>query len=218
MQSSMKKIILVLSIVLVVFSNNHLLSQNMEFDNREKIKAAFKIGFNYSNVYNSKTENFTADPKLGFAGGFVLSVPLNKYLGVQPEILLSQKGFKAEGFILGSEYKFKRTANYIDIPLQLALKPSEFISIVLGPQYSYLISQKDKFSSTTDSYTQQQEINKVNLRKNILGFVGGLDVNIRHLTVGARLSADVLHNQGKGSSSVPQYKNLVYQATIGYRF
>ena len=81
------------------------------------------------------------------ASGVFLAIPIGTYIGIQPEVLFSQKGFKATGSILGEEYKFTRTTNYIDIPIYLALKPSPFLTIVAGPQFSYLMSRKDYFES-----------------------------------------------------------------------
>lgn len=193
-------------------------AQNDEIDQREQLRFGLKIGLNYSNVYNSQTEEFRADSKFGFAGGVALSIPLGKYLGLQPEVLLSQKGFKGEGSILGSDYSFTRTTTYIDIPLQLALKPSEFITIVAGPQYSFLARQDDSFTGSLVSFSQEQEFENDNVRNNIFGFVAGVDININPIVLGARFGWDIRDNHGDGSSSTPRYRNEWFQGTIGYTF
>jgi hypothetical protein len=193
-----------------------VLAQDGETDNREKLQLGLKAGMNYSNVYNSKTEEFKADAKFGFAGGVVIRIPIGKYLAVQPEVLFSQKGFKGEGRLLGSEYNFSRTTSFIDIPIQIALKPSEFITIVAGPQYSYLLKQKDVFTTTVSSSIQEEVFKNDNIRNNIFGFVAGLDVTIQHVIIGARMGWDIQDNKGDGTSSTPQYKNTWIQATIGY--
>ncbi len=186
-------------------------------DNREKMEFGLKAGVNYSNVYDAQGEKFNADPKLGFAGGAFVEIPIGKYFGVQPEVLISQKGFKASGLILGDMYYFTRTTTYIDIPLQFAFKPSEFITIVAGPQYSYLINQRDVFANATTSIAQEQQFQNENLRKNIFGVVGGLDINLRHVTIGARVGWDVQNNRGDGTVATPRYKNAWYQVTVGFK-
>jgi hypothetical protein len=193
-------------------------AQDSETDFRENVRFGLKAGLNYSNVYDSRGEEFRADGRVGFAGGAVLSIPIGKYLGVQPEILISQKGFKGDGVFLGSEYSFSRTTTYLDIPLQLAFKPFEFITIVAGPQYSYLVKQRDNFSSTFINSSDEEEFNNDNIRKNIFGAVMGIDVNIKHVVIGARMGWDIIHNHGDGSSSTPRYKNAWIQATVGYMF
>lgn len=187
-------------------------------DNREKLQFGLKAGVNNSNVYDSKGEEFDADSKFGFVGGAVIVIPLGKYLGLQPEVLLSQKGFRANGRILNNTYSFTRTTTYLDIPLQLALKPSEFITLLAGPQFSYLLKQQDVFSNSVYSYEQENEFKQDNVRKNTLGAVVGLDINLKHITLGARMAWDLQTNAGDGTSSTPRYKNVWLQATLGYRF
>lgn len=140
-------------------------------DYREDLRFGVKAGLNYSNVYDTKGEDFVADAKFGFASGVFVAIPIGKYLGVQPEILFSQKGFKGEGVALGSAYTLTRTTSYIDVPLQITLKPSEFFTILAGPQYSYLIKQADEFTSSLVSYQQEQEFKQEAIRKNIFGVV-----------------------------------------------
>lgn len=212
------KTIKVLAVLAFMSVSSILIAQDGETDYREDFRFGLKIGTNFSNVYDSKSDDFDADGKLGLAGGVQLSIPLTKFIGLQPEVLFSQKGFKGSGVFLGTDYSFKRTTSYIDIPLQIALKPSEFITILAGPQYSYLIKQKDEFNSTFFSNSQEEEFDNENIRKNIFGFVGGLDINIMHVALGARVGWDITENHGDGSSSAPRYKNVWFQATVGYNF
>lgn len=212
----MKKIIImIVAVTLIAFNCK---AQESTTDKREMLQFGVKAGLNYSNVYDTQGEAFVADPKIGIAGGGFLSIPIGKYLGVQPEILFSQKGFSATGRILGNTYQFTRTTSYLDIPLLFSFKPSEFISLLAGPQYSYLLKQKDVFGNGTTSIEQEMEFANDNIRKNTLCVTGGFDINIKHLVFGARAGWDFMNNNGDGTSGTPLYKNVWYQATIGYRF
>lgn len=193
-------------------------AQNSETDQRENLSFGVKAGLNYSNVFDAKGEEFVADPKIGFAGGVFLSIPVGKYLGVQPELMFSQKGFKASGMLLGRPYNFTRTTNYLDIPILLSLKPSEFISIFAGPQFSYLLKQTDTFTSDIIDLEQETEFENDNIRYNTLGVVIGVDVNISDFIIGARAAWDLQSNLGDGTSTTPRYKNVLYQLTLGYIF
>lgn len=177
-----------------------------------------KLGLNYSNVYKTDGEKFNSDPKFGFAGGAFLLIPIGDVIGVQPEILFSQKGFKATGVILGSTYEIKRTTTYLDIPILFALKPSSILTLLIGPQYSHLISHKDVFSNGSSTIEQEEEFENEDYRKNTLCFLSGADVNLNHLVISARVGWDLLRNNGDGTSTTPRYKNVWYQATLGYRF
>jgi len=193
-------------------------AQENTIDVRDQLFISLKGGLNLSNVYDADGEQFNADAKLGFVAGAALTVPIGKYLGIQPEILFSQKGFQGTTVILGNTFDFKRTTNYLDIPLMITLKPTESLTLMAGPQYSYLMKQTDEFKDGTTIAQQETAFENDNIRKNMLCFVGGIDINLNHIVLGARAGWDVQKNNGDGSSSTPRYKNVWYQATIGYRF
>jgi len=187
-------------------------------DNRGKITFGVKVGANYSNVYDTEGEEFDADGKLGLAAGVFVAIPIGQFLGFQPELLFSQKGYQSTGTVLGYDYSLTRTSNFIDVPLLLALKPSNFVTVLVGPQYSYLVKQTDVFDNPISNIVVEEEFDNENIRKNTLGFIGGLDVNIDDFVVSARVAWDLLKNSGDGTSTTPRYKNIVGQITLGYRF
>jgi hypothetical protein len=190
------------------------LIDNQPINTRAQFHAGVKIGFNYSNIYDSQGEGFITDPKVGLAAGAFLAIPIGKYLGFQPELLYSQKGFKASGTVLGVNYDFTRTTTFIDIPLLIQFKPNSIITVLVGPQYSYLIRQRDDFSNAT----LEQQFQNDNIRKNVMCFLGGIDICPRNLVIGARVGWDVQNNNGDGTATIPRYKNIWYQVTMGLRF
>jgi hypothetical protein len=212
----MRKIIFLA--IAIIGITNFINAQEKSTDYRDQLQFGIKLGFNYSNVYDSEGEDFKADGKFGLATGAFLSIPLGTYLGVQPELLFSQKGFKATGVILGNPYEIVRTSNFIDIPLLFAFKPSEFITVLAGPQFSYLIKQTDSFTSSLFSFEQEQEFENDNIRKNTLCFVFGGDINFNQIVLSGRAGWDIQKNVGDGTSTTPRYKNVWYQMTIGFRF
>jgi len=217
----MKKAIIMIAMVTLTVTSSYAQSETTTTtttDNRSKLFFGLKVGTNYSNVYDSQGENFVADAKFGLAGGGFVSIPIGSFFGVQPEVLFSQKGYKSTGTFLGSSYSMTRTTDYVDIPLLVAIKPIEYVSILFGPQFSYLLKQKDDFTGGTITSTQEQTYTNDNIRKNIFCLTGGADLNINHLVIGLRAGWDVQNNNGDGTSTTPRYKNMWYQATIGFRF
>lgn len=209
----MKKTLLVIIVSTLLF-----VSAGIAQDKGSSLHFGPKVGLNLSNVYDSEEENFDADAKVGFAAGIFVAIPLGRLLGIQPELLYSQKGFKASGSMLGNDYTFTRTLNYLDIPLLVVVKPSEMFSIVAGPQYSYLMSTKDVFENSFLNTEQEEEFDNDNLRKNTLCFLGGFDINLSSIVIGARVGWDLFQNNGDESSTTPRYKNVWCQATVGFRF
>lgn len=187
-------------------------------DLRDQFGAGLKVGVNSSNLYDTKSEDFNNDPKLGLAFGGFLSIPLGKVIGFQPEIMYSQKGYKGSGNILVANYEYTRKTDYLDIPLQLQIKPAPFLTLLGGPQYSFLLKKGFDFDAGSISVDQQRDIEDNDIRKNTLGAVVGLDLNFSRLVLSGRLAWDLQHNDGDGTSVSPRYKNVVAQATIGVRF
>ena len=187
-------------------------------DNRDEVVFGLKAGMNYSNVWDEKNQDFQADGKAGFAGGAFLAIPLGTLLGLQAEVMISQKGFKGSGTFLTFPYSYSTTTTYLDVPLLLAFKPSPNITLLAGPQYSFLLSQKNTFSSEFYSSEQLEENENDNIRKNILGVHVGVDININHFVLSPRAGWDFQSNHGDGTSSTPRYKNQWLQLTLGYRF
>ncbi len=186
-------------------------------DLRDKVGIGFKAGINSSNLYDTKSESFDHKAKIGLAFGGYLSVPLGKVIGFQPELMYSQKGYKGNGSILGANYDYTRKTDYLDVPLQLQVKPAPFLTILAGPQYSFLLSKGISFNSGSVTVDQQNDIENNDIRKNTLGAVVGLDFNFSRLVLSGRLSWDLQHNDGDGTSTSPRYKNVVAQATLGVR-
>jgi hypothetical protein len=206
-----------LSVTALTFLISAAIAQDNGVENRDRLHLGLKIGTNYSNVYDSQGSSFVANPKYGLAVGAFLSIPIIPYIGIQPEVLYSQKGFQATGEILGSSYNFTRTTNYIDIPLFITFKPVRVLTIMAGPQFSYLTGQTDKFANTTTTIAQQQQFQNDDLRKNLMSFAGGIDINIYHIVLSGRVAWDLQNNNPNGSSTTPRYKNTWYQFTIGVR-
>lgn len=211
----MKKIIFT---ALVGFFMVHTMSAQLLGSNTsEQLHFGLKVGANVSNIYDSQGEEYDASAKVGLAGGAFLSIPLGAYLGIQPEVLFSQKGFVATSTILGADVTMTRTTNYIDVPLFLAIKPNEMLTLLVGPQYSFLTKQNDKFTNPIADFEVNEDFETDNIRKNTLCLVGGVDFNLSNFVIGARVGMDMFNNNGDGTTTTPRYKNVWAQATVGFR-
>jgi hypothetical protein len=209
----MKKMILI--IVAITLMASTIKAQNSSTDLRDKLQFGLKAGVNLSNVYDSKNQEFNADFKGGFVTGAFLTIPIGTYFGIQPEILFSQKGYIATGTFLTVAYKYTHTANYIDVPFLFALKPSAHVTLLAGPQYSFLVKQKDVFKSGGFTVDEEQTFDN---DRSVLCFLGGIDFNMNQFVFGARAGWDLQNNNGDGTSTNPRYKNVWYQATLGIKF
>jgi hypothetical protein len=186
-------------------------SSTYDMDAREELKVGIKAGANYSNVYSESGDGFVADGKVGFAGGLFVSIPLSKLVGIQPELMYSQKGFKTEGTFLDGSI----TSNYLDVPIHLQIKPTPNISLLAGPQLSYLLSTKYELNGF--SAINEEDFDDNNNRAT-LGLSAGIDFTVENFLISARGSWDLSKVNKDNSTSDINYKNQLLQLTLGYRF
>jgi hypothetical protein len=212
----MKKVTKKLALLMVVLTTGFANAQDATSDDRDQMRFGFKAGVNFANVYDEEGEDFVAEGKTGLAAGVFLSVPFGKLFGFQPELMYSQKGFKSTGSVLGANYDFKRTSTFLDIPLLVQVKPIKYVTILAGPQFSYLLETKNEFNGYTAS--QEEEINSADYKKNIFGFVIGTDINIEQFVISGRVAWDINKSDADGNTTSPRYKNQVVQLALGYRF
>jgi len=206
-------------IAVIAFAVNNLNAQSSSSsDNRGNFSFGVKAGTNFSNVYDSNGDDFVAEGKFGLAVGAFFIIPLGKVIGFQPEVLYSQKGYKSTGKFIGTAYSMTRTTDFIDIPLLVSIKPVEYVSVVFGPQFSYLLKKTDNFKGGTLTSTQEQNYKNNDLRKNLFALTGGADINVQNFVIGVRAGWDLQENMGSGNTTTPRYKNVWYQATLGYKF
>ncbi|HET6226874.1 MAG TPA: porin family protein [Bacteroidia bacterium] len=211
----MKKISLIFAGALLVASTYI----NAQDDSREKIHFGAKAGLNVSSIYDTKGNDNSPEAIAGFVGGGFIAIPVGKYLGIQPEVLFAQKGFAATSYQETGTVSYTRRTDHLEIPVLLQIKPVSFLSLVVGPQFSYMTAREESFSSPTTTLIQKQEIENDNIRKNTLGITTGLDFYIlRHLIISGRVGWDLQDNNGDGTSSFPRYRNVWMQGTVGLRF
>lgn len=216
--TTLRKLFIAPVFAVALFSTQSIIAQDQTTNNapynmdaREELKVGIKAGMNYSNVYSESGDDFVADGKAGFAGGVFVSIPLNQLVGIQPELLYSQKGFK--GDVLGIDYK--ATFSYLDLPVHLQIKPTENISILAGPQFSYLLSSKYELGSL--SAVNEKDLEDDNNRATV-GISAGVDFTVQNFLISARGSWDLSKMNKDNSTSDINYKNQVLQVTLGYRF
>ncbi|MBL0744574.1 porin family protein [Chryseolinea lacunae] len=173
-----------------------------------------KAGINFSSAY-ALPEAFTAKPTVNFAGGLFMEIPLCRSLSLQPEVLFSTRGIKGTGTSPTNPYSFTRTTNHLDVPVLLVIKPARFISLLAGPQFSYLLRHHDSFSAGAPA--TRDEFNREPVRKTNVAIVIGAEFIVQHLVFSTRLGWDVLPNTNSSTDLTPRYKYVWYQAALGYK-
>lgn len=210
----MKKVCLIISAIVFTL---HVQAQHMQLGKGAYL--GFKAGFNVSNVIKSGESDFRSKFKPGLAAGVFVDIPVLEALSFAPEVVFSQKGYQSTGTILGGDYNYKVTTNFIDVPVLAKFWVSDGFNLTVGPQVSFLLSTTESFKSGSREFrTTVEETNK-GLKKSLFGGVVGLGYEIGgKLGINARYALDFQKNNADGSAEVPEYKNQVIQLGLTYQF
>jgi hypothetical protein len=181
-----------------------------------RLKVGMKAGFNISSVSDKQGPTFDVTSKKGIVSGVFVVIPLRERLRLQPELLLSQKGFKASGNLMGFNYTFSRITTYLDLPLLLHWNLWRGIAVVAGPQYGYLILQKDEREFGHNEEVLDFEFSQEQMRKGTLGMTAGLELAWDPMVLSCRAGIDFQNNIT--TNTTPQYKNRWLQFALGLNF
>jgi opacity protein-like surface antigen len=102
------------------------------------VKFGIKAGLNYANLTGSTTKT---DAITSYHAGLVAEVKLTDGFSIQPELLYSTQGASYKN--AGEE--FINELGYLSIPVMAKFHLNDIISLELGPQASFLLSEKDEF-------------------------------------------------------------------------
>jgi hypothetical protein len=183
---------------------------------RVRLKVGMKAGFNISNVSDKQGPTFDVTSKKGIVSGVFVVIPLCERLRLQPELLLSQKGFKASGDLMGFNYTFSRITTYLDLPILLHWRLLRSFAVVAGPQYGYLILQKDEREFGHNEEALDFEFSQEQMRNGTLGMTAGLELALDPMVLSCRAGIDFQNNIT--TTSTPQYKNRWLQFALGLNF
>lgn len=158
------------------------------------IKVGLKAGVNYANFTNSDIQT---DAITSFHGGLVTEFSLLKNFSLQPELLYSTQGAELNDF----GQQIKNELGYISIPVLAKFYLNDNLSLEIGPQASFLLSERNEVDAG-DSNTFDFAV------------AGGLTYKFgKHFFVQGRYGLGL--TEPKRDAAV---KNSVLQGSIGFMF
>ncbi|MBN9380136.1 MAG: PorT family protein [Chitinophagaceae bacterium] len=168
-----------------------------------------------TNLYKVTGRSFDEKTRAGFSAGAYGEYFFNRMLGVQSELMWSQvrtvtsADFNQIYGTYGGVSNANVYLNYISLPVMFAFKPTPELSILLGPQYSYLVNQ------TSGLLAQPQWQNKDAFKKSEFSLVFGGQLNLGKVKIGARYSIGLSNMNGINSSDEWRYHGFHF--SLGYQ-
>ncbi|REC78494.1 PorT family protein [Chryseobacterium elymi] len=177
-----------------------------------------KGGMNVSSL--SKDEGLDDQKsKIGFNAGVFANIPVAESFSVQPEVLYSQYGAKADYTLLGTKYSSSTKLDYIAVPVMFQYNLIPNLYLEAGPEFGFLVSAKNKIKNENNGNSSTSDNYKDDLKTFNFGIgIGAGYYFTPNFGLTARYVAgltDVAKDRPNGSDAV---KNNVFQVGLAYKF
>ena len=123
--------------------------------NAQEVTFGAKAGLNISSWAGDETEDY--DSRTSFHLGATAEIAISDVFSVQPELLFSSQGVKAEFSDSGVSSENSLVTNYIQIPVMAKYYVTEGLSLEAGPQIGFLMSANSEGSLTFDGETESYD-------------------------------------------------------------
>jgi hypothetical protein len=108
------------------------------------LRIGLKAGLNYANFSGT---NIQTDAITSYHAGLISEIKLFDKFAIQPELLYTTQGATYSTIVGDVENEL----GYIAIPILAKIYISKSLSLELGPQASFLLSEKNKFDVTNSN-------------------------------------------------------------------
>jgi hypothetical protein len=173
----------------------------------QDINFGAKAGVNFASMSIDPEGDMDLKSRTGLHIGVLAEFKITETFAVQPEILYSMQGYKAEF----GDVEVETKADYLIIPIMAKYFVTEGLSIEAGPQVGFLMSAKD----------DDGEDIKDGYKSIDFGINGGLGYE---LPMGVFFQAryyvglsNIAEETDLGEADV-EYKNNVFALSVGYKF
>ena len=210
----MKRAIL-LTLFSVVLISNHSFAQTdpttstapKKDTTPPKVNIGVKLGANFQSVSGSLWDH---GYQPGLTGGITVGMHKHK-IGVRAEVLMSMSTFKSKAATDSIGDKSNVTAINIDVPVLFEYDVIRWLTILVGPQYSNILSAKDPNNLNQNP--------KLDFKGSSFSGVLGVEAKLpKHFTVGARymLGFSNINNGILDQNETDSWKTSAMQVYVGY--
>jgi hypothetical protein len=174
------------------------ISMNMQ---AQLFKFGIKGGVNYANQSGSgitiNSDNYDREAITSYHAGLIAEIKVTDGFSVQPELLYSTQGATYKNAF----EEFKNELGYLSIPVLAKINFNKTVSLDLGPQASFLLSERNNVNFK-DAETFE------------FGVAGGLTLNVtKNLFLQGRYVLGLTE-----ASQDAEVKNSVVQISAGFKF
>lgn len=182
-----------------------------------------KAGVNFNNMKQEfGSEELDADSKIGFHVTGIADIGFNDFIGFQPGIGITTRGYKIDNSLMGFTFESKTNIFYLDIPLNFkgmykmdALTPF----VTAGPYLGIGLAGKSKITNEFEGVEEEEEEDVEwgdnGLKRFDFGLGFGAGVEIKSFVIGASFDLGLMNISNTEEVTV---KNRSFKISAGYMF
>ena len=187
----------ILLVFALLFSAGAITAQSFQFGP--------KVG---ADIHKLNGQSFKDQFSYGYHLGAFTEIGLGKKFGIQPEVIFSSVKVDtshnfSDVYHVPSVSNIK--LNYLKIPVLLNIKPSQFVSLQVGPQFSTLMDRSKRWVDN----------GKQAFKDGDFAMVGGLQLNISRIKLYGRYEIGL--NNINNIDNRDKWKNQTVQLGVGFR-
>lgn len=214
----MKKLILGIAILSTSLAFAQTTTTTTKTTSSSDVRFGIKGGMNVSSLSKDGSLD-DQKSKIGFNAGVFATIPVAESFSIQPEVLYTQYGSKADYTVLGTKYSSSAKLDYVAVPVMFQYNFVPNFYVEAGPEFGLMVSAKNKVknesngaSSTTDNY--KDDLNSFNLGIGLGAgyyFTDNIGITARYVAG----VTDVAKDRPNGSDAV---RNNTFQVGLAYKF
>jgi len=201
-----------------------------------------KGGISLNGLYSSFS---SSSLYVGGRAGVGMEWHLNRYVSIQPALMISQKGAKStstttitvenqsgEKEVTHKKYSYDYNLTYLELPIELMVRiplhHSNALLLAAGPYFAYGIGGNSNMTKTVNDSSTKQTLSSfgndgLNLRRFDFGLGNGIYFEHKHFFTGLHYELGLVNMEKTFDDSfwvgaLLGKHNLSYNFDIGYRF
>ena len=192
------------------------------FTYAQKAEFGIKGGINSSN-FSGDTEGVDFKPRVGFNVGAFAAIKLSEKITLQPEILFSTQGAKAENVtadVNGVNYTadIEFNLSYINVPVMFKYYVADKFNLEAGPQIGFLTSAET--STKVDGFNQTVDQDAKDYFESVdFGFNLGAGYDFTNkISAGIRYNIGLSNIAKTEAGDNSELQNSVFSLSLGFKF
>jgi hypothetical protein len=133
-----------------------------------------------ANLFKVDGQSFSQEFQFGYMAGAFAQLNFTSSWGIQPELNFNQTNYRTgsnfSAVVPDGVNDVKGHLNWLTVPVLVSYRPIPFLSLLAGPQYGILLNHDEHLVNNAEDA----------FKKGALSLVGGAQLNLGSIMVGAR--------------------------------